>query len=161
MDHRVAICASAATIQSIRQSQEMSTACLQSRRHCIHVCRWCHDSGSHPNKPSLLSHWSPLFTAMQVLSGLGQAITNVTQVATQCMSLPAVWRDSPAAVDAELYCGWRRSGCTSSSGNSGAIRPVLHAETCMKDQYTCCKHMQVCVLYRLYVLQTACRILQV
>ena len=87
---------------------------------------------------------------MQVLSGLGEAITNATQVATQCMSLPAIWRDSPAAMDAELYCSWRRSECTSSSGSSGAIRPVLHAAPCMKDQYMSCKHMPM------HMLQTAC-----
>lgn len=59
---------------------------------------------------------------------------NATQIATQCMSLPAIWRGSPAAIDAELYCGWRRSGCTSSpSSNSGVIRPVPHGLPCMKD----------------------------
>ncbi|KAL3149658.1 hypothetical protein ABBQ38_013490 [Trebouxia sp. C0009 RCD-2024] len=59
----------------------------------------------------------------QVLAGLGEAITNATQVASQCVSLPATWRDSPAAIDAELYCGWRKSGCpTTPSSNSSAIR---------------------------------------
>lgn len=63
---------------------------------------------------------------MQVLAGLGEAITNATQVASQCVSLPATWRDSPAAIDAELYCGWRKSGCpTTPSSNSSAIRSAL------------------------------------
>lgn len=73
---------------------------------------------------------------MQVLFGLGGAITNATQVATQCMSLPASWRDSPAAIDTELYCSWRRSKCPTTPSNIGAIRsafPCFAQSSCLND----------------------------
>lgn len=43
------------------------------------------------------------------------------------MSLPTSWMDSAAAIDAELYCAWRKSGCngmTAGQNTAGAIRSV-------------------------------------
>ena len=86
------------------------------------------------NQPHALnSLWSPRAVSwslksslcLQVLSGLGEAITEATQVATQCMSLAATWRDSPAAIDAELYCAWRKSGCATAPTSKDAIRSAL------------------------------------
>lgn len=62
---------------------------------------------------------------MQVLLGLGEAITNATQVASQCMSLAAAWRDSLAAIDAELYCGWHKSDCATTPTSKNALRSAL------------------------------------
>ncbi|DBA88861.1 TPA: hypothetical protein ACH3X2_000106 [Trebouxia sp. C0005] len=61
----------------------------------------------------------------QLLSGLAGAITNATQVPTQCMSLAASWVDSPADMDSQLYCAWRKAGCdvaTPGHNPPGSIR---------------------------------------
>ncbi len=67
---------------------------------------------------------------MQVLSGLAVAITNATLVPTQCMSLAANWVDSPADMDSQLYCAWRKAGCAAANpGHNppGSIRSLyLH-----------------------------------
>ena len=56
-----------------------------------------------------------LWLHRQVVLHLGQAVTNFSGVGTQCMSLPASWRPSAAALDTELYCAWRKSGCSNTS----------------------------------------------
>ena len=72
---------------------------------------------------------------MQVLSELAGAITNATQVPTQCMSLAASWVDSPADMDSQLYCAWRKAGCavaTPGHDPPGSIRSLYlhHAASC-------------------------------
>ncbi len=77
---------------------------------------------------------------VQVLSRLGGGITNATQVPTQCMSLAASWVDSPADMDSQLYCAWRKAGCAVASPGhnpSGSIRSLYlhHAASCCMASY--------------------------
>ena len=65
---------------------------------------------------------------LQVLSELMGGVSNATQVATQCMSLPATWRDTPADMDTELYCSWRKADCPPAAAGHppGVIRSAAY-----------------------------------
>ena len=74
---------------------------------------------------------------LQVLSELMAGVSNATQVATQCMSLPATWRDTPADMDTELYCSWRKADCPPATAGypPGAIRSASCALTFKHSTY--------------------------
>lgn len=60
----------------------------------------------------------------RVLAQLGCALGKLAGVALQCASAQPQWRPDLAGLAAEVYCGWRGSGCVASdsSGSSAGVR---------------------------------------